>query len=76
MNINRLPGCSNDVWCMRLKGVDCSLNYTVTDVADGRKFKVGGYTLYADGLPVVLDGALTSRMLLIEAENRVGATVN
>ena len=72
VNINRLPKCNDDVWCAKLKGVDCSLNYTVTDVADGRKFNVGGYTLYADGIPVVLDGALTSRMLLIQAENRVG----
>ncbi len=68
VNINRLPGCTEDCWCLKLKGCDCARMYTVTDVADGRKFSVSGYTLYTEGLPVTLDGALTSRMLLIEAQ--------
>lgn len=71
VNINRLPGCKEDVWQMKLRGVDYSMNYTITDVANGRKFKVNGYTLYSEGLPIALDGPMTSCMMLIEAEENV-----
>ena len=68
VNINRLPGCEENVWRMKFKGCDCSLDYVITDVANGRKFNVSGYTLYSEGLPIALDGALTSCMLIAEAK--------
>ena len=69
VNINRLPGCKEDIWNLKLRGCDCAKRYAVTDVADERKYLMSGYELYANGLPVVLEGALTSRMFLIEAIN-------
>ncbi len=66
VNINRLPGCEEDTWQLRLKGCDCTKDYIVTDVASGKQFAVSGYDLYAKGMPITLDGALTSRMLLVE----------
>ena len=67
VNINRLPGCSEDVWNLKLKGCDCTKEYVVTDVATGKKYNIDGYTMHSQGLPVTLDNALTSRMLLVES---------
>jgi len=69
VNVNRLPGCMEKEWCVKFKGVDCVKDYILTDVENGRKFKVSGYSLHTDGFPVALDGALTSRMLLVETED-------
>lgn len=69
ININRLPGCEEDMWQLKLKGVDCSADYILTDVADDKKYKASGYQLYSEGFTVLLDGALTSRMFVLEKES-------
>ena len=66
VNINRLPDCAQSSWQLKLKGCDCTKDYILTDVATGKKFAVSGYDLYAKGMAVALEGALTSKMFLVE----------
>lgn len=66
VNLNRLPNTEEDTWQLKLKGCDCTKDYILTDVATGKQFAVSGYSLYAEGMPIALEGALTSRMLLVE----------
>ena len=66
ININRLPGCTDDMFQLKLKGVNCSAEYILTDAADGKVFMVPGYKLYSEGIQLSLDGALTSRMIMLE----------
>ena len=57
-----LDGCGT--YTLRLRGVDKSRDYTVTFMSSGEKAVVSGFRLATDGLPVTLDGALSSELIL------------
>ncbi len=66
-NINRLPGCEEDTWLMKFRGLDATKHYRITCLTGNKQIYASGYELTVTGLPVRIDSALTSQMLLIEA---------
>ena len=54
-------------YLLRLRGLDVSRRYRVTWDNTGRSCELDGFALMHQGLPVRLEGALTSELLLCEA---------
>ncbi|MCL2740571.1 MAG: alpha-galactosidase [Oscillospiraceae bacterium] len=52
---------------LRLRGMDKSLTYRVGFMSTGESFEAGGGALFTDGLPIRLDGALSSELITYEA---------
>ncbi|MCE5198647.1 MAG: alpha-galactosidase [Armatimonadota bacterium] len=55
-------------YLLRLRGLDESLTYKVTFDNSNRTCRIDGFTLMKQGLTIRLEGALTSELLIIEAE--------
>jgi alpha-galactosidase len=55
---------------LRLRGVDAGADYTVTLDNSGQTFRVSGHELAHSGLPVALDSALTSELVMYERKDR------
>jgi alpha-galactosidase len=55
-------------YLLRLRGLDQSLTYKVTFDNSRRTCRVDGFTLMTQGLTIRLEGALTSELLVFEAE--------
>ncbi len=53
---------------LRLRGLDASRRYRVTFDNSGQTASVDGFTLMEQGITVRLEGALTSELLVLEAE--------
>lgn len=66
--IFRLPDANEDTWIFKPRGLDMSRNYKVSFAGEERSFVLSGYTLAQTGIGVYLDGPLTSKMLLFEAQ--------
>ncbi len=54
-------------YLLRLRGLDVGKVYRVTWDNAGQSCEVDGFTLMKQGIPVRLEGALTSELLLFEA---------
>ncbi len=54
-------------YLLRVRGLDLGRRYRVTWDNSGQTCEVDGFTLMKQGLPVRLEGALTSELLLFEA---------
>jgi alpha-galactosidase len=63
----RLDGHGDAVYLFRPRGLDVSRKYAVTFDNAGQTADVDGYTLRTQGIPIRLEGALTSELLLLEA---------
>ena len=68
VNLFRLAKAERDTWVFKSRGLDRSKRYKVTFVHDGSSFFADGYALSETGISIRLDGALTSQMLLLEAQ--------
>ncbi len=55
------------VYLLRLRGLDVARRYRVTWDNTGQTCEVDGFSLMKQGVPVRLEGALTSELLLFEA---------
>ena len=53
---------------LRLRGLDASRRYRVTFDNSGQSTPVDGFTLMEQGITIRLEGALTSELLVLEAE--------
>jgi hypothetical protein len=54
-------------YVLRLRGIDVSKRYRVTFDNSGQSCELDGYTLARQGVPIRLEGALTSELLIYEA---------
>jgi len=61
----RLVNAKEERYCIKFRGLNPKLNYSVTVLPGDRQFEISGYGL-EQGYEVRLDNALTSVMLLCE----------
>lgn len=57
-----------DTFTFYPRGLDMTQSYRVTFFSDSRALRVGGYELFANGIPIRLAEPLLSQLLLFEAE--------
>ena len=55
---------------LRLRGVDAGADYEVTLDSAAQKFRMSGRELALTGLPITLDSALTSELVMYERKDR------
>ncbi len=63
----QLAAAEQPEYLLRLRGIDVSKRYRVTFDNSGQTCELDGYTLARQGIPVRLEGALTSELLIYEA---------
>lgn len=64
----RLSDPAEPEYLLRLRGIDLSQRYRVTFDNTGESCLLDGYTLCKVGVPIRLEAALTSELLIVEAE--------
>lgn len=67
VNLVRLQGENEDTYLLKLRGLDASRRYKLTCLTENKTITADGYTLTAVGMPIRLDNALCSEMILIES---------
>lgn len=65
----KLIGSTNE-YRLRLRGVDAGAEYEVTLDNTAQVFRMSGRELMLTGLPIILDSALTSELVMYERKNR------
>lgn len=68
-SVMRLPDTVQNTYLLKTRGLDRNKGFKVTLFSTDTVFEVAGYQLATEGLPIYLDGPLTSELILMETIN-------